>query len=154
MAGVVTPVVSPNAYANADDLAVFWKTQTGDDVARANSLLKLASNRLRTISVQQGHGDMDALVNNDPAYFYAVQWVIMEATKRAMLTPTDLPPVNTMQQTAGPYSSNVEYTNPAGDLWFKKTELHDLGLYGNQRMTAISTVQGNDIYSPYPYESS
>lgn len=148
MAGVTTPVVSPNAYANADDLAVFWKAQTGDDVARANNLLKLASNRLRTLSAQIGHGDMDELVNNDPAYFITVQWVVMESTKRAMLTPTDLPPVNSYQQTAGPYSENFQYTNPSGDLWFKKSELHDLGLYGNQTMTSISTTT-KDIYSPY-----
>lgn len=153
MSVVTTPVESPNAFANADDLAIFWKTQTGTDVARANNLLKLASNRLRTISTQQGHGSMDTLVNGDPAYFATVQWVIMEATKRAMLTPTDLPPVNSFQQTAGPYSENTVYTNPAGDLWFKKTELYDLGLYGNQKMTSISTTQ-RDIYSPYPLESS
>jgi Gp19/Gp15/Gp42-like protein len=153
MAGVVTPVHSPDAYANADDLAVFWKTLTGGDIDRANSLLKLASNRLRTISTQQGHGNMDDLVNGDPAYFNTVQWVVMEAAKRAMLTPTDQQPVNSFQQTAGPYSENLVYTNPAGDLWFKKTELHDLGLYGNQHLSSISTTQ-RDIYSPYPYESS
>ena len=145
MAGVTTPVESPNAYANADDLAIFWKTLTGDDVARANNLLKLASNRLRTISDQQGHGDMDELVNATPTYFATVQCVIMEATKRAMLTPTDLPPVDTFQQTAGPYSENIKYTNPSGDLWFKKSELNDLGLYGNQQLGSISTTS-TDIY--------
>lgn len=149
MAGVTTPVESPNAYANNDDLALFWKTLTGEDVNRANNLLKLASNRLRTISVQIGHGDMDELVNADPAYFATVQWVIMEATKRAMLTPLDQAPVNSFQQTAGPYSQNIQYTNPAGDLWFKKSELHDLGLYGNQVMTSVSTALGSDIYEPY-----
>lgn len=148
MPGITTPVESPNAYANDVDLSAFWKPITGDDITRANSLLKLASNRLRTLSTQQGHGDMDDLVNNDPAYFSTVQWVIMEATKRAMLTPTDLPPVDTFQQTAGPYSENIKYTNPSGDLWFKKSELHDLGLYGNQNLSSISTTT-NDIYTPY-----
>jgi hypothetical protein len=146
MAGVTTPVESPNAYANDEDLSAFWKPITADDEkARANSLLKLASNRLRTISTQQGHGDMDELVNGDPAYFVTVQWVVMEATKRAMLTPTDLPPVDTYQQTAGPYSENIKYTNPSGDLWFKKSELHDLGLYGNQKLSSIKTTTA-DIY--------
>lgn len=154
MPGITTPVTSPNAYANDVDLSTFWKPITGADIDRANSLLKLASNRLRSISKNQGHGDMDVLVNADPAYFSVVQWVVMEATKRAMLTPTDIPPANSYQQTAGPYSENIVFTNPAGDLWFKKTELYDLGLYGNQKMTAISTVPGSDMYDAYPLESS
>lgn len=147
MAGVTTPVYSPNAYANDEDLALFWKTLTGDDKNRANDLLKRASNRLRIIASNLNI-DLDGKVNADLAYFSTVQWVVMEATKRAMLTPTDAPPANSIQQTAGPYSENIVFTNPAGDLWFKKSELHDLGLYGNQRLGSISTSQ-RDIYSPY-----
>lgn len=145
MAGVTTPVHSPNPYANADDLTDFWKA-TGDDT-RANKLLSLASNRLRTIAKRYDKV-LDDEVNSDPAYFETVQWVVMEATKRAMLTPTDAPPANSIQQTAGPYSENIVFTNPAGDLWFKKSELHDLGFYGNQRLGSVSTTS-RDIYSPY-----
>lgn len=148
MPGVTTPVVSPNAYANADDLAVFWKPLTGDDVARANDILKKASNRLRITADNQGI-DLDGKVNASPAYFETVQWVIMEATKRAMLTPTDAPPANSIQKTAGPYSENIVFTNPAGDLWFKKSELSELGLNGKQTLTSISTVPGSKLYDPY-----
>lgn len=148
MAGVTTPVHSPAAYANADDIAIFWKTLTGDDVARANNLLKLASNRLRTKADAAGFV-MDDKVNSNPAYFETVQWVVMEATKRAMLTPTDAPPANSIQQTAGPYSENIVFTNPSGDLWFKNSELHDLGLYGNQSLGSVSTTPNANIYKPY-----
>lgn len=148
MAGVTTPVVSPNAYANDEDLALFWKPLNGDDKNRANDLLKRASNRLR-ITADNQDIDLDAKANGNAAYFSTLQWVIMEATKRAMLTPTDAPPANSIQQTAGPYSENIVFTNPAGDLWFKKSELHDLGLSGNQRLTSISTVPGSKMYDPY-----
>ena len=153
MAGVVTPVTSPAAYANHDDLAEFWRTLTTDEDTRADKLLKLASNRLRTLATKQDFS-LDAKVNADPAYFETVQWVVMEAAKRAMLTPTDAPPANSVQQTAGPYSSNIVFTNPAGDLWFKKSELHDLGLYGNQRLSSISTVPGSKMYDPYDVPGS
>jgi hypothetical protein len=146
MAGVVTPVVSPDPYANVDDLTEFWK-ETGDD-ARALSILKKASNRLRVIADNLDI-DLDGKVNASPAYFNTVQWVVMEATKRAMLTPTDAPPANSIQKTAGPYSENIVFTNPAGDLWFKKTELQDLGLQGAQKLTSISTVPGSSMYDPY-----
>lgn len=154
MAGVTTPVESPNAYANADDLSTFWKPITGDDVERANSLLKLASNRLRTLAGKRDI-NLDTKVNADGAYFSNVQWVVMEAAKRAMLTPIDQPPVDTFQQTAGPYSENIKYSNPSGDLWFKKSELKELGIGGVSVLKGYSTSP-RDIYSPYPnpYESS
>lgn len=148
MAGVTTPVVSPDTYANADDLSAFWKPLTGADITRSNDLLKRASNRLRIIADNLNQ-DLDAKVNDNAAYFSTVQWVVMEAAKRAMLTPADAPPANSIQQTAGPYSENIVFTNPAGDLWFKKSELHDLGLYGNQRLGSISTVPGSKMYDSY-----
>lgn len=146
MAGVVTPVVSPDPYANVDDLTEFWKS-TGDD-ARALAVLKKASNRLRIIA-ENVDVDLDGKVNASPAYFNTVQWVVMEATKRALLTPTDAPPANSIQKTAGPYSENIVFTNPAGDLWFKKTELSDLGLGGVQKLSSISTVPGSKMYDAY-----
>lgn len=142
---VSTPVVSPNPYADVEDLTNFWKTP--DNETRALDLLTRASNRLRSLGALQGRS-IDNDVNASPSYFSTVQWVVLEAVKRAMLTP-DGPPVDSMTQTAGPYSSNIQYTNPAGDLWFKKSELHDLGLYGNQKLTSISTVPGSTMYDPY-----
>lgn len=145
---VTTPVVSPDTYANDEDLALFWRALTGDEVARANEILKKASNRLR-ITADNLDIDLDAKVNASPAYFNTVQWVVMEATKRAMLTPTDAPPANSIQKTAGPYSENIVFTNPAGDLWFKNSELQDLGLQANQKLTSISTVPGSKMYDAY-----
>lgn len=144
---VSTPVTSPDAYADHEDLAIFWRELSAAEDTRADSLLKLASNRLRTIATKQSKS-MDDMVNADPAYFSTVQWVVMEATKRAMLTPTDAPPANSIQQTAGPYSENIVFTNPAGDLWFKKQELSDLGL-NYQILGSISTVPGSTMYDDY-----
>lgn len=148
MAVVTTPVTSPNTYANADDLALFWKSLSADEITRANEVLKKASNRLR-VTAENLDIDLDARVNASPAYFNTVQWVVMEATKRAMLTPNDAPPANSIQKTAGPYSENIVFTNPAGDLWFKNSELQDLGLRGAQKLTSISTVPGSKMYDAY-----
>lgn len=139
------------AFATAAELAAFWKTLSTDEIARANSLLLLASNRLRGIGEKTGV-DVDARVAASAVYTSNVKWVVMEATKRAMLTPTDQPPVNQYQQTAGVYSENYTYTNPSGDLWFKSSELSEIGLTGNQKLRSIST-SSTDIYSPYEYGS-
>lgn len=144
---VTTPVVSPNPYADVDDLTLFWKAP--DDSARALYLLTMASNRLRLIGSDIGV-DVDTRVNSDAAYFMTVQWVVMESVKRALQSPLDQVPAESYSQTAGPYSENFKYSNPSGDLWFKKSELSSIGLYGKQSLTSISTSQdlyGYSIYS-------
>lgn len=129
-------------FADVDDLTKFWKAP--DDPDRALVLLTLASNRLRLIADDLGI-DLDAKAEASYPYKATLQWVVMEATKRALLTPTDAPPANSVLQTAGPYSENIVYTNPSGDLWFKKQELRDLSLYGKQTLTSISVTTA-DIY--------
>jgi hypothetical protein len=135
-------------FATLAQLELFWKDVPDADEPRAENLLVLASNRLRLIGEDVGV-DMDAKVAASEAYASTASWVVMEAVKRAMLTPTDQAPVDTYSQTAGPYSENYKYTNPSGDLWFKKTELSALGLYGRQSLDSISTSQDiyGDIYS-------
>jgi hypothetical protein len=137
-----------DAFATKAELAAYWRTLTSDEQKRADVMLPLASNRLRLVGEDLGI-DLDAKAEASPAFASTIQWVVMEAVKRALSTPTDQPPVESWQQTAGPYSENYKYSNPSGDLWFKKSELTSLGLYGRQSLTSISTSQDlyGDIYS-------
>jgi hypothetical protein len=109
----------------------------------------MASNRLRQIALDVGV-DIDAKVNENAVFFLNVQGVVMEAAKRALQAPLDQLPTESYAQTAGPYSENFKYSNPSGDLYFKKAELKLLGLYGTQTLSSISTSQdlyGYSIYS-------
>lgn len=144
MAGVTTtpPIEAPAAYANHEDLTNYWKAPT--DTNRADYILKLASNRLRQMASDIGV-DLDEKVNANEVYFLNVQYVVMEASKRALQADVDKPPAETWQQAAGPYSENIKYSNPAGDLYFKKAELSAIGLNGNQTLYSISTSKA-DIY--------
>ncbi len=135
-------------FATLAQLEAFWKDIATADEPRAEVLLELASDRLREIGYSVDV-DVDALAAERSSYATTARWVVMEAVKRAMLTPTDQAPVEQFQQTAGPYSENYKYANPAGDLWFKKSELKSLGLYGSQSLSSLSTSQDvyGDIYS-------
>lgn len=145
------PVLQP--FATVAQFEDFWKQLSTDEETRALSILTLASNRLRMRGEQVGV-DVQAKHDASEAYASTLQWVVMEATKRAMLTPVDAPPANSVQQTAGPYSSNIVFTNPSGDLWFKKIEMQDLGLGGIQRLSSISTVPGSKMYDAYEIPES
>lgn len=145
MAGITVPVNSPNTYANNEDLANYWQAQT--DTTRTNYILKMVSNRLRLVASQRGI-DLDAKVNADPVYFLNVQSVVMEGAKRALQAPLDQQPTETYGLTAGPYSENFKFSNPNGDIFFRKSELELLGLEGKQTLRGITTSI-RDIYSPY-----
>lgn len=132
-------------YATTTDLSTYWRPIETSEEARANDLLSLASSRLRLYASNAGFS-LDEKITADDDYKDAVKWVVMEATKRAMSTPIDTPPVDSYSQAAGPYSENYKFTNPSGDLWFKKAELKTLGITGNQQVTSITPVTRKDIY--------
>lgn len=130
------------SYATVSDLQTYWGATF--DTERAESLLSIASARLRVIAESEKI-DLDVRAS-DKDYAEVLKWVVMEATKRALNTPTDIPPVDTYSQTAGPYSENYKFTNPSGDLWFRKAELQALGLSGDQHIESLSPTTRGDIY--------
>lgn len=132
-------------FATKAELAAYWRPLTTEEQPRVDIMLGLASNRLRLIAEEQDI-DLDAKKAASEAYADTLRWVVMEATKRAISTPTDQPPVETWGQTAGPYSENYKYTNPSGDLYFKRSELRDLGLFGDQKLSSITPTTRTDIY--------
>jgi hypothetical protein len=140
-----TPIAAPSPYADVADLTAFW--QAPDDSDRALLLLKIASNRLRVIG-EDVEVDTDAKANASAAYFSTIQWVVMESVKRALQSPLDREAVESSTLTAGPYSENFKYSNPSGDLWFKKSELQAIGLYGRQSLDSLNTSQ-NLYYNIY-----
>lgn len=132
-------------YASVSDLETFWRPLTETEQARASDLLTMASSKLRLIAAKTDI-DLDIEVAANEDYATAVKLVVMEATKRAMSTPIDVPPVDNYSQSAGPYSENFKFTNPSGDLWFKKAELKGLGLSGIQKVDSITPNTRSNIY--------
>lgn len=132
-------------YANAADLAAYWRTLTAEEEKRANALLPLASNRLRAKALEIDL-DIDAKSTASPLYKSLLKSVVLEAVKRAIQTPQDTPPIDSYQQTAGPYSTNYKLTNPGGDLWFKKSELAEIGLTGSQSIFSLTPKTRANIY--------
>lgn len=139
------PTPTPAVYATVQDLSTFWRPITESETPRAEDLLSLASVRLRVYANNVGI-NLNAKVQEDTDYASVVKWVVMEAVKRAMSTPIDTPPVDSYSQAAGPYSENFKFTNPSGDLWFKKSELKSLGISGIQTLGSIKPNTRRDIY--------
>ena len=114
-------------FATANDLEAYWKALESGEEDRATVLLTSASNQLR---LKARPRDLDQEASEDTLLKDVLKTVVLEATKRAMTTPIDAPPATDYSQTAGPYSENIKFFNPAGDLFFKKAELKLLGIGG------------------------
>lgn len=143
-------IVAPEPYATIEELSAFWRpVVAGAETNRATTLLSLASNRLRAKATEYGF-NMDTKVNEDAVYLSNVKFVVLESVKRAMQTDQSVPPVDTYQKAAGPYSENYKFTNPSGDLWFKGSELAEIGLSGQQSITSISPITRSNIYGEHP----
>ena len=121
--------MSLTPFATTTELASFWRPLTPDETSRAETLLTMASNYLRQIAANNSI-DLDAKIAEDTTGLLKtnVKTVVLSATKRAMLTPTDAPPADQWSQSANPYSESITFTNPSNDLFFKKNELQLIGV--------------------------
>lgn len=133
-----------SSYATIEDLSTYWRPISPSETSRANMLLEIASSRLR-IEADKVDIALDDRVSYDDDYALAVKLVVMDAVKRALATPIDTPPVDNYSQSAGPYSENYRFTNPSGDLWFKKAELRSIGI-GIAKIGTIKPNTRRDIY--------
>lgn len=139
-------MASTNPLATEQDLANYWRVLNGTESARATSLLSYASNYLRQIA-RNNDVDLDkkledAAANGDGLLAETVKMVVLGAVKRAMLTPSDMPPVDQWSQSASPYSESMRFTNPTSDLYFKNNELQLLGLASISGKSQFGLLRG------------
>lgn len=132
------------AFATVQELESFWRELSGNEETRAAYLLVLSSDNLRQIALN-ARKNLDEMLNDGKVLSNTLKQIVMEAVKRAMLTPVDQKPITQGSMTAGPYAESFTFANPAGDIWFKDKELKMLGLKG-QKFSSVSTSRTN-IYS-------
>lgn len=136
-----------DSFATVNDLESFWRSLTEEEEIRAAYLLVLASDTLRQLALNAGKS-LETLVTDGKILSNTLKQIVLEAVKRAMLTPVDQKPITQGSMAAGPYAESFTFANPAGDIWFKKSELQILKLRG-QKFSSVSTSRTN-IYEHTP----
>lgn len=101
------------AFATVDDLEARWRTLSSDERTRAGVLLDDASAMIRALCPDADDADV-------------LKLVACAMVKRAMLA-ADAPGVKTTQETAGPFSTSLTYSNPMGDLYLTAAEKRLIG---------------------------
>jgi hypothetical protein len=130
-------------FTTKEKLAEIWRALNVDEEKRAEALIHAASTQLRLIA-KNNKVDLDEIIEEDDSKVFAdsVRFVVLAAVKRAMLTPVDAPPATQWSQAASPYSESMTFTNPASDLYFKKSELQMLGLNKISGKSQIGVLRG------------
>lgn len=121
------------AFATATDLAARWRPLSTAEQTQAGVLLGDASAILRAEC-----SDVDARLSAIPPTLDAdiPKMIVCAMVKRAMLAGADVEGVTATQQTAGPFSQSLTYSNPMGNLYLTKAERRLLGC-GGQRAFSV-----------------
>lgn len=105
------------AYADVADLEARWRELTDAEAAQASVLLEDAS------LIIDAFADIDS-----PDLASRACYVACSMVERAMMSAaSDSFGVNNMSATMGPFTQQVTYANPNGDLYLTATEKKLLG---------------------------
>jgi Phage protein Gp19/Gp15/Gp42 len=126
-------------YADTDDLAErFPRALTAAETAQAETMLDDASFLLAT----KVPGLDAAVQGGDEVIAHAAMLTVVAMTRRSLLAQAaqqNVPGVDQISQTFGPYSTSVKYSTDSGNLWLLGNEFDYLvGLIGGDMSAAVS----------------
>ena len=118
-------------FATISDITTLWRPLSTDETSRAEALLPVVSDSLRTEAQKVGK-DLDAMVAEDEALESVAKSVTVDVVARVLMTSTDSEPMTQTSESALGYSFSGTYLVPGGGLFIKKSELARLGLRRQQ----------------------
>ena len=121
------------AYATVDDIITLWRPLSVNEQARAEALLPLVSDELRTLAKQVGK-NLDVMVAADEAYASTVKVVTVDATTRVLRQDMEGDAMTQESMAALGYSWQGTYAVPGGGISgaIMKNDLKRLGLLNQQ----------------------
>lgn len=126
-ARIVNEVQKMENFATVEDTKLLWRELTQGEEARAQALLPIISDSLRSEAKKVGK-DLDKMIENDPYLANVAKSVTVDVLARTLLTSTSSEPMTQMSQSALGYSVSGTFLVPGGGLFIKKSELARLGL--------------------------
>ena len=120
-------------FATVGDVIALFRPLTPAESQRANALLPIVSDVIRTEARKVGK-DIDDMILADcsGAYGNTVKAVTVDVVSRMILSPTDEAPLSQFSQSAMGYTVSGTYLVPGGGVYIKKSELARLGLRRQQ----------------------
>lgn len=124
------------AFATHTDLETRWRGLTEEEQARASVLLGDASMWFKVWF--RSFGDLDESAGADALLAEALKVLACSVVKRAMAVG-DFDGASGVEQSMGPFTANVTYRNPEGNLYLTKAEFGTIAvLLGQNPSGAVS----------------
>lgn len=136
-----------SSFATVADVAALWRNLTPAEAERAEQLLPIISDSLRTEADKVGK-DLDSMVVSEPTLASVAKSVTVDVLARALMTPTNETPMTQMSQSGLGYTVSGTFLVPGGGLFIKKSELARLGLR-RQRAGVIELYETSGDYSHF-----
>lgn len=118
-------------FATLEDVRTLWRAMTPAEENKAEALLPVVSDSLRTEAAHVGK-NLDFMIADDPALASVAKSVTVDVVARTLLTPDNEAPMTQTSQSALGYSVSGTYLVPGGGLFIKRSELARLGLRRQQ----------------------
>ena len=122
-------------YATVADITLLWRAMTQDETTRAEALIPIVCDSLRTEAYKVGK-NLDSMIADNPWLESVAKSVTGDVVARTLMTSTDTEPTTQFAESALGYSVSGTYLVPGGGLFIKKSELARLGLR-RQRLGVI-----------------
>ena len=120
-----------NNFATVTDVIQLWRELTPKESVRAEQLLTIVSDSLRTEAKKVGK-DLDEMLTADTELVSVAKSVTVDVVARTLMTSTDTEPMSQVSESALGYTYTGTYLVPGGGLFIKKSELARLGLRRQQ----------------------
>lgn len=128
---VIIPVPAPEPWAVPEDVRARRGSLSSQELHRCKILIEDATQYVKDIAPTAAYRPAATL-----------RRVICNLVIRALAQPDPgMPGVETLQQTAGPFSATIRPVNPSGDFYLTKQERAVLGL-NKQTASSIDLLAG------------
>lgn len=133
------------AFATVNDIETLWRPLTQSEQSRAEAILPLLSDELRSIAKSVGK-DLDEMVAADEAYASTVKIVTVDSTTRVLRQATEGDMMTQESMSGLGYSWQGTYAIPGGGISnaIMNNDLKKLGLL-RQQIGSVYLWQGSQV---------
>lgn len=128
-------------FATIQDIIDLWREVTPQERERAEKLLPVVSDSLRTEARKAGK-NLDEMLEENAEMVNIAKSVTVDVVARTLMTSTDSEPMTQTTESALGYSLSGTYLVPGGGLFIKRSELARLGL--RRQRYGVIDLYGDD----------
>ncbi|HBO03727.1 MAG: hypothetical protein BHV87_07895 [Clostridiales bacterium 36_14] len=128
-------------FATIQDIIDLWREVTPQERERAEKLLPVVSDSLRTEARKAGK-NLDEMLEENAEMVNVAKSVTVDVVARTLMTSTDSEPMTQTTESALGYSLSGTYLVPGGGLFIKRSELARLGL--RRQRYGVIDLYGDD----------